>query len=423
MLKFRTEIPSDRIAEGCVIGSAILDNSTIGLMFEFITDISEFTVPQARELWRHIIARWREKKPIDGALLRSDFASHRDSENMTKYMLNALNSTPSAANAVHYAKKVHEKTLEREIANLIQNAECVAFDKSLTLEEKLQKMTVLRDMPEMPREKLKISQLLNKYLTELKESTNSRLSTGFNDLDWIIDGFGAGEFILIAGLPSIGKTSLLLDFFIHSARVGNNPLFISLEMTTNAICERMIKNIARVESIDPANPEVVEVQNLIEKWPAQFVDRPQSRLDLLTLQIINEKNKNNIGICFVDYLQKIQTTGRDLIDKISKISNSLAALALELNLPIVAGCQLNRAPFGREEHRPKLSDLRGSGTLEQDAEVVVFIHRDDYFAEADSFDGRAEFIVSKNRHGRTGTANSIWLPEYFSFATPHWEYS
>ena len=254
------------------------------------------------------------------------------------------------------------------------------------------------------------------------------LETGFLDLDYKTSGFQNSDFILIAARPSMGKTAFALNICEYMAFRKNLPCALfSLEMSSEQLMNRLISLESRVDSqkirtgklSDDDWSRVVEASGIIANSGLIIDDTPGIGLAEFRSKARKYKLDTDIKIIFIDYLQLMAGNGRageNRQQEISDISRALKSLARELNIPIVALSQLNRSVETREDHRPMLSDLRESGAIEQDADVVMFIYRDDYYHKDTEDKGVAEIIIAKQRNGPIGTTKLVWLPEYTKFA-------
>lgn len=415
------EIPHDKAAEGAVIGSMIVDSTCIQNVVEFLSS-DDFFTPEAQYLFRLICDLWKEKQPIDAVVIRSRFPE--SCTGYFDYMVGAMESVPSSANALYYARLVYRKSVERKLIHLVEDMGKTVSDINCSVEDKLAAFSngMMGSLPslEINKKDNKLSVIMKKCLLDLEDEGG--LTTGFSRLDRMLGGFKKDNFILIAGRPSMGKSSLMLDFYIHCARIGARPYLYSLEMVRERVAWRIIRNVARYRHriINKSSPEIIETVDLITKWPAWIERKCDMEIGEITNQILVEKSKNNIGICFVDYLQLIEGVGKSKYEQTSYISRELKKTAIKADIPVVVLSQLNRACELRNNHRPCMSDLRDSGAIEQDADAIIFLHRDDYYRQKENpqaqLDGLAQAILAKNREGVTGDIDLIWLPECTSFA-------
>jgi len=416
--------PQDLRAEMALIGALALDaQKHFDSVREFVT-ISDFIDRNARRLYEIICGIAKRNENIDPVLIHSQFKDSERKE-LFNYLSSAIESVPSSENALFYAKRVHDRYIERELACLVQHGAMALDDNSLSVEEKIQTLSSMANLTKTfgtGHEKLRLSEMIKKLTQDLTMEGLKPISTGFNSIDNIIQGFGPGQFIIVAGATSMGKTSLMMDMFIHYARIGQKPYYFSLEMLAAYVTQRLIVNIARIpiSLIDPQVDAVRETILLTEAWDAWIENKPLPNVNNIIFQIEAMKSSNDIGIAFVDHIHKIRGPGRNETERISFISNAFTIAARDLKMPIVCAAQFNRSIVQRDNHTPKTSDLRDCGMLENDADIILAIHRDDYYREQKeenpTLDGEAKIYVLKNRQGRKGVARMVWLPEYFSFA-------
>ncbi|MHC4623380.1 MAG: replicative DNA helicase [Planctomycetota bacterium] len=415
-----SELPQDTAAEGAVIGSIIVGPEMIPSVVEHIGR-DDFVSEEAAELFQVIRDLWSTGQAVDGVLVRAAFADRPNAEELFDYMRRAIGTVPSAANAVYYAKCIKRKSIERQLIRLVDDTRARVSDPAESINDKVAAIgQLLRACPApIDKQDVSLTDLIDDYF--LRGEQAAGIPTGFPHLDRLTDGFKRGQLILVGGPSSIGKSSLLLDIFIHAMRLGINPYLLSLEMYNDDIAERMIRNIARVPSgFDKKDPNVVEAGGLIGKWPGSLAEKRDPDVDALSAQILSKRQREKIGIVFLDHLHLISAPGRSRYEQITYISKALKSLAMQAGIPVIVAAQLNRAPRHRTDHRPHMADLRDSGSLEQDADVILLLYSDDYYRKQDNpqadLDGCAELIVGKNRNGPTGLVKLVWLSEYGTFA-------
>jgi len=419
--------PQDIRAEHQVVGSILLDPNCFPALREWVSD-AHFTDDRSRRLYQieREIADDEGYMAIDPVLVNSRLkVAERDE--IFEYICKLMDSIVSTANAVYYARRIHEKYIERELSSLIQHGAMALEDESMSTTEKIETLGVMAELSRnftTEQEQQTVADLIDKLAQDLTSEGMRPFSTGLNAIDRLIDGLGAGQLILVAGATSMGKTSLLLDMFIHAARIGQRPYYYYLEMLAFHLAQRLVMNIARVgkELATQASDAVKETQLLVKNWPAWIEQRPKPGINDVLMAVRSKHQQDGINVVFIDHIQKIHAPGKDPVQQISYVSNALSLLACELKIPIVCACHVNRETLHRDNHIPKLSDLRGSGSLENDSDVVMILHREDYYREQaekePDLDGVANCYVLKNRHGKKGIAELVWLPEYCSFSDP-----
>ena len=273
-------------------------------------------------------------------------------------------------------------------------------------------------------------------LNELAQSDSAipGLSTGLRDLDAKINGLNKGNLLLVAARPAMGKTSFALNIGLNVAKKYNKTVaFFSLEMSREELAMRLLSSESFVDSQKMATGKLTEEEWVKIGMASSALSQTDIRVDDnggITVAEMNAKLRrlDNLGLVVIDYLQLMQGSGysksnENRVQVVSDISRSLKVMAKELNVPVVCLSQLNRAAEGRSDKRPVLSDLRESGSIEQDADSVMMLYRDDYYNPNTEEKNIAECIVAKNRHGEIGTVKLQWLPQYTTFADREWKHA
>jgi replicative DNA helicase len=350
--------------------------------------------------------------------------------------------TPTAANAVRYANIVREKSMLRglgtaasEIAQLV--GEQVGTPSEI-LEAAERKIYALRK-GESQDSLEHIGTIMLKVFERLNELANSDsaipgLSTGLRDLDAKINGLNKSDLLLIAARPAMGKTSFALNIGLNVAKKYNSTVAIfSLEMSREQLAMRLLSGESFVDSQKLLTGKLED-----EEWgkltmAATSLSQTDIRCDdnpSITVAEMNAKLRRveNLGLVIIDYLQLMTGSGygkqsENRVQVVGEISRSLKIMAKELNVPVICLSQLSRAVESRQDKRPIMSDLRESGAIEQDADAILFLYRDDYYNENSEEKNVAECIVAKNRHGETGTVKLQWLPQFTTFADREWKHA
>jgi replicative DNA helicase len=432
-------LPQSREAEMALLGAMILDNEVIGDVVELVSQREMFAYPAHQTIFEAILRLHLERKPIDLVVLREDLARDRRLEAVggSEYLMSLTDSSPSPANAMAYAESVQQKFVLR---NIIETCQKIVHQATQVTED----VETVRDAAEKALfqalargEKGTVrtmTDILHDTFQQIQDihDRKSRLigmPTGFYELDDLLSGLQDGQLYIIAGRPSMGKTSLAMSVIENVALKEQKPvLFFSLEMAAQQIAQQMLCSHARVESHLLRTGHVTEedFQKLVLAAGAFheakiFID---DSADLSALEVRTRarrfKAKEEIKLVVVDYLQKMHARqgnrapeSRQL--EISMISSNLKALAKELNVPVIALAQLNRAPEGREDRKPLLSDLRESGAIEQDADAVMLLYREEYYNHETEKKGVAEVILAKNRTGPTDTVELAFLKQFTRF--------
>ena len=363
-------------------------------------------------------------------------------DNTRDYVQQLMEITPTAANAVRYANIVKDKAMLRGLADASSDISELVYDQVGTpaeiLESAEKKIYALRkgDTGDSLEH---IGVTLHKVfdtLTELSQSDSAipGLSTGLRDLDKKINGLNKSDLFLIAARPAMGKTAFALNIALNVAKkYGKTVACFSLEMSREQLTMRLLANESFVELGKLLTGKLSEEEWTKLAMASAALSQTDLRVDdnpSITVAEINAKCRrlDNLGLVVIDYLQLMQGSGYgkasdNRVNVVSDISRSLKIMAKELNVPVICLSQLSRGPEGRTDKRPMLSDLRESGAIEQDADEVIFLYRDEYYNENTEEKGVAECIVAKNRHGEVGTVKLQWVGQYQTFADREWKHA
>ncbi len=427
--------PQNLEAERSTLGSMLLDRDAIGHVFEFLTD-EAFYSEAHRRIFRAILDLYDRNEPVDYITLTDLLTRWGDIEKVggSAYLTQLTDSVPTAAHAEHYARIVKEKYIlrnlirvstdvvsrcysaEEEADRLLDEAERSIFD----LSQNRQRGSVLK-VKDIIHDAMEMVENLSKH-----ESHITGVPTGFTELDQMTSGLQPGELIVLAARPSMGKTALCLNLASNAALLGKVPVAIfSLEMSAESLVTRMLCAEARVDlqavrtgrlgegslvHLSMAAGRLFDADIFIDDSPSINILELRSKARRL-------KAEHNIGLVVVDYIQMMQGVGKqdNRQQEIATISRSFKALAKELKAPVLVLSQLSRAPEARGDRRPQLSDLRESGAIEQDADLVMFIYREAYYEKDKKDDRTAELIVAKQRNGPTGPIKLIFNNQYTRF--------
>ena len=418
-----------------MIGSMIMDREAILVASEILTG-EDFYQNQYGIIFDAMVELCNEGKPVDLITLQ-DRLKEKDLPpdiSSMEYIRDLMDVVPTSANVKYYANIVSEKAMLRR---LIKTSEEIAntcyLDKQSTEEimEETEKKIFQLLQRRTSGEFVPIQQIVLNAVSNIERASKTKgsvtgLPTGFVDLDYKTSGFQNSDLILIAARPSMGKTAFTLNIAQYMAVKKNITVAIfSLEMSKEQLVNRLLASESRVDSQtlrtgnlkDEDWTKLVEGADIIGRSHLIIDDTPGISVAEMRSKCRKYKLEQNLGIIFIDYLQLMGGSGRSdsRQQEISEISRSLKALARELNVPVVALSQLSRAVEQRTDHRPILSDLRESGAIEQDADVVMFIYRDDYYNKDTTKPGVAEIIIAKQRNGPIGTVELVWLAKYTQF--------
>ena len=430
-------LPHSIEAEQSVIGSMIMDREAITVASEIICG-DDFYGRQYGVLFDAMVELNDEGKPVDLVTLQ-DRLREKDvppEVSSLEFIRDLITAVPTSANIKYYANIVAEKAtlrklirLNEEIANTCYTGkdplEVILEDTEKRVFELVQKRNTGEFVP--------IRQVVMNAMDKIEMASKSDgnvtgIATGFIDLDYRTAGMQPSDLVLVAARPSMGKTAFVLNMAQYMAFNQNHTVAIfSLEMSKEQLVNRLFAMESRVDSqhlrtgklSDAEWEKLIESAGMIGRSKLIIDDTPGISISELRSKCRKYKLEHDLKIIIIDYLQLMSGSGRDSDSRqqeISDISRSLKALARELNVPVVALSQLSRAVEQRPDHRPMLSDLRESGAIEQDADVVMFIYRDDYYNKDTEKKGIAEIIIAKQRNGPIGTVELIWMPDYTKFA-------
>lgn len=430
-------LPHSIEAEQSVIGSMIMDREAITIASEVICG-DDFYGRQYGVLFDAMVELNDEGKPVDLVTLQ-DRLREKDvppEVSSLEFIRDLITAVPTSANIKYYANIVAEKStlrklirLNEEIANTCytgkESLEVILEDTEKRVFELLQKRNTGEFVP--------IRQIVMNAMDKIEIASRNDgnvtgIATGFIDLDYRTAGMQPSDLILVAARPSMGKTAFVLNMAQYMAFNQNQTVAIfSLEMSKEQLVNRLFSMESRVDSqhlrtgklSDAEWEKLIESAGMIGRSNLIIDDTPGISISELRSKCRKYKLEHDLKIIIIDYLQLMSGSGRGSDSRqqeISDISRSLKALARELNVPVVALSQLSRAVEQRPDHRPMLSDLRESGAIEQDADVVMFIYRDDYYNKDTDKKGIAEIIIAKQRNGPIGTVELVWMPDYTKFA-------
>ncbi len=428
-------LPHSVEAEQSVIGSMILDREAIvvasGLLHE-----EDFYGKQYGILFTAMVELNDEGKPVDLVTLQNRLKEKDVPEEVSslEFVRDLLTTVPTSANIKYYANIVAEKATLRRLIRLNEEIvnTCYAGKESLDriLEETEKKVFELlqkRNSTEFTPIRDIVLEAMNRIeLASRNKGVVTGIPTGFMDLDYRLAGMQPSDLILIAARPSMGKTAFVLNIAQYVAFKQDMTVAIfSLEMSKEQLVNRLFALESKVDSqhirtgnlSDQEWEKLIESAGIIGKSRLIIDDTPGITISELRSKCRKYRLEHDLKLVIIDYLQLMSGSGRmdSRQQEISDISRSLKALARELEVPVVALSQLSRAVEQRPEHRPMLSDLRESGAIEQDADVVMFIYRDDYYNKDTELKGVAEILIAKQRNGPIGTVNLGWLPDYTKF--------
>ena len=429
-------LPNSPEAEQSVIGSMMMDSEAIMTASEILTS-EDFYQRQYGILFDAMVELYNEGKAVDLVTLQ-DRLKEKDvppEVASLEFVKDILDTVYTSAHIRQYATIVHEKAMLRKLIRTTEGIAktCYAGKESMEdifVDTEKQIFDIIQQ--NTSGEYVPIKDVVLNALDKIEMASKTKgnvtgIPTGFIDLDYKTAGFQPSDLILVAARPSMGKTALVLNIAQHMAfREDVTVAVFSLEMSKEQLVNRLLSLESRVDSqsirtgnlTDEDWSKLIEGAGVIGKSHLIIDDTPGISVTELRSKCRKFKMEHNLGIIIIDYLQLMTGSkhSESRQQEISDISRSLKAVARELNVPVVALSQLSRAVEQRPDHRPMLSDLRESGAIEQDADVVMFIYRDDYYNKDTAKPNVAEIIIAKQRNGAIGTIELAWLPQYTKFA-------
>ncbi|WP_036186822.1 replicative DNA helicase [Marinimicrobium agarilyticum] len=425
-------------AEQAVLGGLMLENMRLEAVREMLSE-KDFFRDDHRQIFKMMCELSEENQPLDVITLSEELHRHDELERVggLGYLTELAANTPSAANILAYANIVRERSTLRQLISVAQEISKSGYNPlGLDADDLLQiaEKRVAEIAEDRPKEGglLELNELLKSTVQRIDElfrsgSDLTGVSSGLEDLDKRTSGWQPGELIILAARPSMGKTALALNFVESSIFTQSRPtLVFSMEMPSASLVMRMMSSIGRIDQGKIRNGKLTE-----EDWPKLSAAVSKLKDKLLFIDDTPglsptemrarvrriSREHGNPGMIMVDYLQLMQLSGpsEGRTQEVSEISRSLKAMAKEFDCPVIALSQLNRGVEQRPNKRPMNSDLRESGSIEQDADVILFIYRDEYYNEDSPDKGVAELIVGKQRNGEVGTSRAAFIGKYTRF--------
>ncbi len=430
--------PNDIEAEQAVLGSMLTDKDAVISAIEVLKK-EDFYREDNKAIYEAMINLYNRPEPIDIITVKDELLSigKFDVVGGLEYLADLPEKVPTTANVEKYIRIVEEKSILRSLIKTSNELITLGYDETQEVnsvmdqaEKKVFDLMQNRNQTGYSQ----IKDVLVDSFAQLEKLYNQKegitgVPSGFADLDLRTAGFHNSELIILAARPAMGKTALALNMATNAATKSDVPvLLFSLEMSKEQLVNRVLCSEAMVDSnklktgkIEENDwVKIVEALGPLSEAEMYIDDTAGISIGEIRAKARKLKLEKNIGLIIIDYLQLIQGSGNrrngSREQEISEISRSLKILAKELDIPVIALSQLSRAAEQRSEHRPMLSDLRESGSIEQDADIVMFLYRDDYYNEESESKNIAEVIIAKNRSGSTGTAEILWMSNYTKFA-------
>ena len=434
-------MPHSPEAEQAVLGSMLIDADCVKDVMGKLQP-QDFYLKQNREIFETIYSMFIYSRPIDGVTVAREMEKagvyHEDTR---AYLLQLMEVTPTSANVMEYASIIRDKALLRamakaagDISSMVQEGVGTAGDLLSAAEQKIYAIRQGRGSQEMTPVKAVLPDVMEQLGKLMGSTEPPGLSTGLSAVDRKINGLNKSDLLLLAARPGMGKTSMALNIALAAAKAsGKTVAIFSLEMSKEQLVTRLLANEGLIENTRLSTGNLRESDWMKIMQASSVLNETDIRIDdnpLLTVADMNSKCRRleNLGLVVIDYLQLMTSaggkgySGENRQQAVADISRMLKIMAKELQVPVLCLSQLSRANEKREDKRPMLSDLRESGAIEQDADIVMFLYRDDYYNEDSEKRNIAECIVAKNRHGETGKVELRWMPDYTAFSTPENRY-
>ncbi|CEO20334.1 replicative DNA helicase [Paraclostridium sordellii] len=423
-------------SEQSILGSILLDKQAIITVTETIQP-EDFYKEAHKIIYECMMKLNNKNEPIDLITLTEELKKQGHLEDIggISYITSLSTIVPTTSNVKYYADIVKEKSVLRKLIKVSNDILNSGYDSSIKVEDLLEKAE--KKIFDISQEKssedfqsinsvlMDTYDMIEKLYTNKEDITG--ITTGFDDLNKKTNGLQRTDLILVAARPAMGKTAFSLNLVQNAALKGNASVAVfSLEMSKEQLVQRMLSAQSHVElkkikngSLDENDwPRIIDAMSVLSNASIYIDDTPGIKISELRSKCRKLKIEKGLDLILIDYLQLMEGDGgnESRQQEISKISRSLKVIAKELNCPVVALSQLSRAPEQRSDHRPMLADLRESGAIEQDADIVMFLYRDEYYHPDSDRKNIGEIIIAKNRHGETGSVELVWLGEIQKFA-------
>lgn len=429
------QMPQSTEAEQAVIGSMLIDPECVPTVIEQLRP-EDFYIEENRRIFETIYSMFNHAMRIDAVTVLDQLksAGFYDEAGGRAYLMQLMELTPTSAGVREYASIVRDKSMLRaiatagaEIERLALSEEGSASELAELAEQKIYNVRQGREIKGLSHIKSVIMDLYEQLDERSRSDSDiSGISTGFKDLDYALTGLNKSDLILVAARPGMGKTAFALNIALNAAKACKKDVVVfQLEMSKDQLASRFLASEALIESqkLKTGNLgeddwiKIARATNALAKTRIYVDDNPA-----ITVAEIKAKCRrlgNGLGLIVIDYLQLMQSGKRNdnRTQEVAEISRSLKIMAKELNVPVVCLSQLSRAAEQRADKKPMLSDLRESGAIEQDADIVMFIYRDDYYNDESEHKNVAEIIIAKNRHGATGSVYLQWIGQYTTFSS------
>ncbi|MBN1876286.1 MAG: replicative DNA helicase [Anaerolineae bacterium] len=428
-------VPHNIEAEEAVLGALMIDPEGIFRVLSFLR-AEDFYLQKHRWVYEAILTIHERRDPIDFLTLTTELEQCEQLEAVggAAYISQLLNAVPSAINIESYGRLVEQASVRRRLLDAVSDIARFAYDESLPIEQvvdRSEKALFGVSQQRVARDLQPVREVVQRYYDRVEYLYAHRgepmgVPTGFRDIDRLLGGFQRSDLLILAARPGVGKTSLMLTFALKAAEKNRTAAFFSLEMSAEQLVQRLVAQLSRIDAQrlrlgqlqDDEWPRFTEAIGHLSELPMYLDDTPSISVLQLRTKCRRLASERGLDVAFVDYLQLMESDMRsdNRVQEVSYISRSLKGLARELDIPLMTGSQLSRAVEQRADKVPVLSDLRESGSLEQDADIVMFIYRDELYHPETEKPHIADVIVSKHRSGPTGTVQLFFNNRLTQFA-------
>ncbi|MEK6621857.1 MAG: replicative DNA helicase [Planctomycetota bacterium] len=426
-------LPQSVEAEMSVLGAMLLDNEVINVVIPLVNKQSFYKTAH-QELYQTVLELYDKGQVVDLVLLREELKKRSLLEKVggVEYLIELEDAVPTIGNVEYYANIVREKAIKRSLIEVAATIQRQSFDESIDTDNLLD--AAERSIFDVTQKKFnaastKLNEILKETFNRIenlhdRQNRLTGLATGFYDLDDMTCGLQPSELIIVAARPSMGKTSLALNIIEHVGVVEKKPVVLfSLEMSAHQVAQNMLCSHARIDAHKLRRGFLEDKQwsdlsyglGSLSEAPIFIDDTPGLTVLEVRAKARRLKAQYDVQLVVVDYLQLMEASrGENRQQEISIISRGMKSLARELSIPVIVVSQLNRSVESREGHKPRMSDLRESGSIEQDADVIMLLHREDYY-DPEKKDGTAELIIAKQRNGPIGVVKMAFLSQFMRF--------
>lgn len=434
-------VPQNIEAEEAVLGALLIDPEAIFRVLSFLR-ADHFYLRKHRWIYEAIVALHERREPLDFLTLTTELEQreHLEAIGGSAYVSQLINSVPSAINIESYAHMVEETSIRRNLLDTASDIAKYAYDEERSINEvvdRSERSLFAISQKRASRDLRPVQEVVESYYSWVENLYEHRgevmgVPSGFRDLDKLLGGFQRSDLLILAARPGVGKTSLMLTLALKAAERGRTTAIFSLEMSAEQLVQRMVSGLSRVDAqrlrlgnlLDDDWPRFTEAIGHLAELPIFIDDTPALTPIQLRTKCRRLHSEHGMDIVFVDYLQLMTSGSRieNRVQEVSYLSRSLKALAREMDVPVMTASQLSRAVEKRQDKHPVLSDLRESGSIEQDADVVMFIYRDELYHEDTELKNIAEVMVAKHRSGPTGSIQLFFnkrLTQFLDATTSH----